>query len=263
MRQRYLALFIFGSLLGPAMALLWHYGRNELVYSAGLNQTAQLYLFLGLVFLFAMLFRARFISPYQVNRKCLSYAVLSTLWAFLASMPIAIFVPGPGSDSLLGRETDSRFYTAERVKVLHSQEDTRHFPPVSESYKIISISMQDMFLQAGGHAVLEVEYFTKGAFDIELERLIDLNYIPHKVSCGKKTEEEMLASFREGRLPGIPQSYIKGITTSDYSTILLMYDQYGNREAPDDELCYSNHGGKSYTLLDNSKNRIVYSAHFW
>jgi len=261
MRQRYLALFIFGSLLGPAMALLWHFGRNELVYSAGLDQTAQLYLFLGLVFLFAILFRARLVSPYQVNRKCLSYAVLSTLWAFLASMPIAIFAHGP--DLLQPRETDSRMYTAERVKVLHSQETLRHFPPVSESYKIISISMQNMLLQADGHAVLEVEYFTKGAFDIELERLIDLNYIPGKGSCGKKTEEEMLASFREGELQDFHQRYTKGITISDYQTILLMYDQYGNREAPDDEVCYSNHGGKSYTLLDHRKNRIAYLAHFW
>ena len=269
MKKKSLALFTFGALSGPAIAVLWHLGRHELRYSAGLDATSQLILYCGMVFIVNGLFYF-LISQHKVERKTLCYAAKSTIWAFLASIPIAIFAHGP--DLVQARGTDPRAYTQKRVEILHSQEMFKHMPKTSNNYEISAISLQNQFIQAGGHITLEAMYITDAAFIAERNRLISLQYLPSEGSCGLRTRREILSELGNGKAYGYGAK-ISGIgkDINGYSEMYFIYDKYGEQkhdknastETGSTEGCYWNHGGVSYALVNPKEKKIIYSADFW
>ena len=276
MKKKSLALFTFGALSGPAIAVLWHLGRHELRYSAKLDVDGQLILYLSLVFLSSLIFiiitlntdkKRRLVSFYALAAF---YSILSTIWGFISSIVIALI----GHPDLLsgGRETDIRAYTEERVEILHTQEEFKHMPSISNHYKILALSIQNQFIQAGGHITLEAKYKTDAAFVAERNRLSSLQYIPTEGSCGLRTRRTILSELRNGRGYGYGANRSGvGKKIDGYSEMYFIFDKYGeqkhDKNAPKEtgstEGCYWNHGGVSYALVNPKEKKIVYSADFW
>lgn len=141
-------------------------------------------------------------------------------------------------------------------------------PLVSDNYKITLLSMEPQFLQAGGHIALEVKYSSAQDFEEEQGRLIALQYLPSKGSCGEKEQQRLRNLHASGQSFDPASSKVESL--DDYSSMYFVYDKYGEirydqnmQEVGYTNGYYWNHGAYSYVLLDPSKGKILYSAIFW